>query len=202
MSQKPAKTVLLVEDNLADVRFLREMLNEAGPHNIKLIHACNLSEAEEHLAQRSIDIILLDLGLPDAQGLAAVRRARATAPRVPVVVLDDEHLAAQALQAGAQDYLIKGQIETRGLLRALRYAIERQSMEDELRRMRSFLDTIIENVPAMISMKEAGDDRKYVLVNRAAERFFGIRRQGIVGKTAHEVFSIVWSGRPSSWAGR
>ena len=70
-------------------------------------------------------------GLPDAQGLAAVRRAHAAAPRVALVVLtglDDESLAVQALQEGAQDYLIKGQIETRGLLRALRYAIERKRL--------------------------------------------------------------------------
>ena len=71
-----------------------------------------MSEAEKHLAENAVDIILLDLGLPDAQGLAAVRRAHAVAPRVPLVVLtgmDDEVLAAQALQEGAQDYLIKGQ---------------------------------------------------------------------------------------------
>ena len=94
-----------------------------------------MSEAEKHLAEHLVDIILLDLGLPDAQGLGAVRRAHAAAPRVPVVVLtglDDEALATQALQEGAQDYLIKGQIETRGLLRALRYAIERKIMEEAL----------------------------------------------------------------------
>jgi diguanylate cyclase (GGDEF)-like protein len=84
------------------------------------------------LAAGTIDIILLDLGLPDAQGLEAIRRAHAAAPGVPLVVLtglDDESLAVQALQLGAQDYLIKGQIETRGLLRALRYAVERKTME-------------------------------------------------------------------------
>jgi signal transduction histidine kinase len=72
------------------------------------------------------------LGLPDAQGLEAIRRAHAAAPRIPLVVLtglDDERLATQALQEGAQDYLIKGQIETRGLLRALRYANERKRLE-------------------------------------------------------------------------
>ena len=81
------------------------------------------------------DVILLDLGLPDAQGLGAVRRAHAAAPRIPLVVLtgmDDDSLAAQALQEGAQDYLVKGQIETRGLLRALRYAVERKDMEEAL----------------------------------------------------------------------
>ena len=73
-----------------------------------------MGEAEKYLAEHAVDIILLDLGLPDAQGLDAVRRAHAAAPRIPLVVLtglDDETLAAQALQEGAQDYLIKGQIE-------------------------------------------------------------------------------------------
>ena len=75
---------------------------------------------------------MLDLGLPDADGLEAIRRTRAAAPRIPLVVLtglDDETMAAQALQEGAQDYLIKGQIETRGLQRAMRYATERKRLE-------------------------------------------------------------------------
>jgi len=91
-----------------------------------------LSAAERHLSVRSVDIILLDLGLPDARGLEAIRRVHAAAPRVPLVVLtglDDESLAAQALKEGEQDYLIKGQIETRGILRALRYATERKRLE-------------------------------------------------------------------------
>ena len=78
--------------------------------------------------------MLLDLGLPDAEGLEAVRRVHAVAPQIPLVVLtilDDESMALRALQEGAQDYLIKGQIES-GLLRALRYAIERKIMEGVL----------------------------------------------------------------------
>jgi diguanylate cyclase (GGDEF)-like protein/PAS domain S-box-containing protein len=135
MSKKSMKILLLVEDNPGDARLLREMLNDQGSHAAELTHVERLSDAEKHLAVNAVDIILLDLGLPDANGLGAVRRAHAAAPRVPLVVLtgmDDEVLAAQALQEGAQDYLIKGQIEGRGLLRALRYAIERKSMEDSL----------------------------------------------------------------------
>jgi diguanylate cyclase (GGDEF)-like protein len=132
MSPKLIKTLLLVEDNLGDARLIREMLNEPNSLNTELTQLESMTAAETHLAEHAVDIILLDLGLPDAQGLEAIRRTHAAAPGVPLVVLtglDDESVALQALQQGAQDYLIKGQIETRGLLRALRYAIERKTME-------------------------------------------------------------------------
>jgi signal transduction histidine kinase len=132
MNTDAIKTLLIIEDNPGDARLLREMLHENGAYLADLILAQTMSEAEECIARHPVDIILLDLGLPDAEGLAAIRRARAAAPNIPLVVLtgmDDEALAALSLQEGAQDYLIKGQIETRGLLRALRYATERKRLE-------------------------------------------------------------------------
>jgi diguanylate cyclase (GGDEF)-like protein/PAS domain S-box-containing protein len=135
MTKKPITTILLIEDNAGDVRLLREMLAEKGSYATELMHADCMSQAEDLLRERVVDLILLDLGLPDAQGLSAVRRAHARAPRTPLVVLtglDDESLAIQALQEGAQDYLVKGQIEGRALLRAMRHAIERKLMEDAL----------------------------------------------------------------------
>src|ERR1700692_3425506 len=135
MSKKPIKVLLLVEDNQGDARLLQEMLNERALNGTEVSHVTTMSDAESHLGNHVVDIIVLDLGLPDAHGLEAIRRTHAAAPRIPLVVLtalDDESLAAQALQEGAQDYLLKGQIEPRGLLRALRYAIERKSMEEAL----------------------------------------------------------------------
>ena len=135
MWKKSIIALLLVEDNPGDARLLREMFNDARLHTTNFAHAGRMSEAEKYLAGHAVDIILLDLGLPDARGLEAVRRARAAAPRVPLVVLtgsDDQSLAARALQEGAQDYLIKGQIENIVLLRTLRYAIERKILEDAL----------------------------------------------------------------------
>jgi signal transduction histidine kinase len=132
MSATLIKAILLIEDNLGDARLLREMLKDYGTHDAAMTHVDCMSAAEKHLEQHAVDIILLDPGLPDAQGLGAIRRAHAAAPRVPLVVLtasDDESLAEQALQEGAQDYLIKGQIEVRGILRALRYATERKRLE-------------------------------------------------------------------------
>jgi len=128
--------LLLVEDNCGDARLLQEMLNEQGASRTTLKRVATMREADAYLADHVVDIILLDLGLPDAQGLEALRRCRVAAPQTPTVVLtgtDDEDVATLALQQGAQDYLIKGQIETRGLMRALRYAIERKAMEETSR---------------------------------------------------------------------
>jgi signal transduction histidine kinase len=129
MSNNIVKTLLVIEDNPGDARLLREMLGSDHP---EVQYATTMGEAEDHLSERCFDTILLDLGLPDAHGLSAIRRARAAAPDTPLVVLtgrDDEELATVSLQEGAQDYLIKGQIESRGLLRALRYATERKRLE-------------------------------------------------------------------------
>src|ERR1700731_4840408 len=133
MNEKPLQ-VLLVEDNAGDVRLLREMFSKERRDAFQLTHLLRMSEAETHLAKGGVDIVLLDLGLPDGHGLDTVRRAHAAAPGVPVIVLtglDDEALAADAMNAGAQDYLIKGQIENRALPRALRHAIERHRMQVE-----------------------------------------------------------------------
>ena len=122
-----------MEDNAGDARLLREVFDEQDAHIIELTRVERVAGAENHLSKHPVDLILLDPGLPDAQGLDSIRRIRAAAPRVALVVLtgrDDEALALQALQEGAQDYLVKGQIDMRGLLRALRYAIERKNMEE------------------------------------------------------------------------
>ncbi len=131
-SKKLIKEILLIEDNIGDVRLLQEMFNDHGAHDTEMTHVDTMNAAEKHLIEHAVDIILLDPGLPDAQGLGAIRRVHAAAPRLPLVVLtslDDESMAEQALQEGAQDYLIKGQVEVRGILRALRYATERKRLE-------------------------------------------------------------------------
>jgi PAS domain S-box-containing protein len=192
MTTKAIRVLLLVEDNPGDARLLREMLDEQGSHETELTHVDCMTEAEKHLAERACDIILLDLGLPDAQGLGAVRRARMAAPRIPLVVLtglDDESLAAQALQEGAQDYLIKGQIETRGLLRALRYAIERKHLEEALfvekERAQVTLNCIGD---AVICTDIAGD---ITFLNLIAEKMTGWPRQEAAGRPMAEVFRIL-----------
>jgi signal transduction histidine kinase len=127
-------TVLLVEDNPADARLARDMLaGSATPFQVA--HVAHLSDALDYLADHEIAVILLDLSLPDAHGLAALARFHAVAPRVPIVVMsgnDDEALAVAAVREGAQDYLVKGRVESGLLARALRYAIERKRAETQL----------------------------------------------------------------------
>jgi signal transduction histidine kinase len=129
-----ALQILLVEDNLADARLLREMFSKEKPGSFEFVHFLRMTEALNHLAKSDVDIVLLDMGLPDAHGMDTVRLTHAAAPGVPVIVLtglDDEAVAAEAMKEGAQDYLIKGQIENRALPRALRHAIERHRLQTE-----------------------------------------------------------------------
>ncbi len=141
---------LLIEDNPGDARLIREMLREAGRHeSVDLAHADRLASGLEHIAQAEIDVMLLDLSLPDSSGLATFESAHAAAPGVPIVVLsglDDEDLAVRAVYAGAQDYLVKGQVDGGTILRSVRYAIERQRLEaarQELEQQRDeFFDSV------------------------------------------------------------
>lgn len=128
--------ILLVEDNPGDVQLFREAMREGYDSNFDLTHCPTLALALERLTVAAApDVIVLDLGLPDALGLEVVREARAAAPSVPLVVLtsrNDESLGLQALHDGAQDYLTKADLNGRLLVRALRYAMERQRMQTVL----------------------------------------------------------------------
>jgi signal transduction histidine kinase len=134
MLLKKTLHVLLVEDNASDARLLRTMLSREKQGSFEFIHVTHMSEAEILLSKGGVDIVLLDMGLPDGHGIDIVRRARAAAPAVVMIVMtgfEDEALAAEALKEGAQDYLIKGQIENRALPQALRHAMERQRLQAE-----------------------------------------------------------------------
>ncbi len=124
MNTKSIEKVLLVEDNPGDARLIREIFSEQILSSNELTHVECMKDAETHLSTHAVDLVLLDLGLPDEEGLGAIRRIRAAAPKAAVVVmtgLDNDSVAAQALEVGAQKYFVKSQIETRGLSRPLHY---------------------------------------------------------------------------------
>lgn len=132
--QQKTLHVLVVEDNTADAVLLQQMFRKELPGSFQLVHLKTMAEALAHLEKVQVDIVLLDLGLPDGHGLDTIRRIKAVNPHVPVIILtglEDETLSARAMKEGALDYLIKGQIENRALPRALRYAVERHRMQTE-----------------------------------------------------------------------
>src|ERR1700676_5004168 len=192
MHKKSIKVLLLVEDNPADVRLLREMFKEQSSHHTELTQVESMGQAEKHLAEGPVDIILLDLGLPDTQGIESIRRARAVAPHVPLVVLtalDDESVAARALQEGVQDYLIKGQIDGRGLLRALRYAVERKSMQEALFEEKERAQVTLNSIgDAVICTDVLGN---ITFLNPIEERMTGWSREEAGGQPRAEVFRIL-----------
>jgi diguanylate cyclase (GGDEF)-like protein len=122
--------ILLVEDDPEDALLLRETLRDAGAGAHKLVQCDRLTEAIDQLAAARVDLILTDLSLPDSQGLDTFTRLHERAGDVPIIVLtgfDDEAAAIRAVKDGAQDYLVKGQVHGRALLRSIRYAVERHA---------------------------------------------------------------------------
>ena len=191
MIRKSLKHVLLVEDNLGDARLLREMMRE-GAGATELMHVECMGDAEKNIAAFKFDVVLLDLGLPDAQGLEAVRRARSATESTPLVVLtglDDESIAAQALKEGAQDYLIKGQIETRGIMRALRYAIERKVLEEALFAVKERAQVTLNCIAdAVVCTDLAGN---ITFLNLVAEKMTGWPSEQATGRPLSEVLQIL-----------
>jgi len=192
MGRIPDKTVLLIENDREQTRIIRAMFDDQGSHSFKLTHVVCLADAETYLAGHSVDIVLLDLGLPDSKGLEAVRRARAVAPRVSIVLLsslDDEPKAIQAIQEGAQDYLIKGQIEPHKLMRALGNAVERKMNEEilfnEKERAQTTLDCIAD---ALICTDMSGN---ITFFNPIASCMMGWPLKEAVGRHLTEAFRIV-----------
>jgi signal transduction histidine kinase len=151
--------ILLVEDDPAQARLLREILTEAGETPFQVTRVAQLAEAGQVLAGDPFDILLLDLSLPDSVGLDTLRRARALAPHTPLCVLtnlDNETLGIEAVRQGAQDYLVKGQADRRQLVRAIRYAIERHRAEEELVRYRDGLEELVaQRTAALAETNEA-----------------------------------------------
>jgi len=131
--------VLLVEDNPGDVRLIRELLKEAASAQFNVTPASDLGEALELVVDKELDVILLDLNLPGSAGLDTLDRVHSSAPRVPIVVLTglaDEVVGEEAVKRGAQDYLVKGQVDSLLLSKSLRYGIERSRLMTELEQAR------------------------------------------------------------------
>ncbi len=180
--------VLLVEDNPADARLIQVMLRNASA-DFAIQHAKRLSATLKCLCHKEIDVILLDLRLPDSRGLGTFESVHERAPRVPIVVLsglDDEDLAIEAVRLGAQDYLIKGQVDRPLLVRALRYAVERKRIETALRASEEQYRRLVESSDALIFSV----DREGVFHTAGGTRLrdYGLQPKDVVGHRLKDLF--------------
>lgn len=187
MTATPVK-ILLVEDNLADAVLLEEMLLGAGGSDFKLIRADRMAAAVDQLSRGGFDAILLDLTLPDSHGLVTLECVQNEARAIPTIILtgvEDEELAISAIRHGAQDYLVKGTVDGRGVAKAIRYAIDRQKAEEALRlseaaymAAKASVDTVnaMEEGVALIDM-----DGNIRSVNPALTRLTGYAKEELEG---------------------
>ena len=182
--------VLLIEDNDADARFIREMFKEIKTTKYEVSHAKRLDEGLKLLDNGSFDVLLLDLSLPDSMGLETFEKAHEYKPELPIVILsglDDEEVAVRAVREGAQDYLMKGEVSGRLLSRAISYAIERHNAEKELIESRNDLITLINNYTTELKekgVKEAEDMHKSL--ETKIENFQKLKSFDVYVETAKE----------------
>ena len=172
---KAAVALLLVEDNAADARLVRELLLEARPHRFEVTHVTNLGGARASLMQGRFDVIILDLGLPDSQGLDTLIRTRTEGPGVPVIVLtgmDDEQRAIEAVVHGAQDYLVKGAVTGQVLRHSVTYAIERAKLEAATRERDERFRQLADNMREVFFIVEA-HFRETLYISPAYEQVWG-----------------------------
>ena len=150
--------VLVVEDSPSDARLVQEMLETAWPVELdaplEIVHVERLADAYPYLSA-GVACVLLDLWLPDAAGLESMLQVRVAAPAVPVIVLsglDDEGLAVEAVHRGAQDYLMKGQVDGALVSRSIRYAVERKRIEAELEAREELSRAVLDSLPAAVAV--------------------------------------------------
>jgi len=150
--------ILLIEDNEAEARLFREFLHPVRSQDFSLVHVTRLKEALQKLSQGKYDLILLDLTLPDSQGLLSLDTLFSLVPWIPIVVLtntNDEELAIEAVQQGAQDYLVKRLVNTDTLVRSLQYAMVRKQVLESLRTINQTLENQVEERNAeLVKAKE------------------------------------------------
>ncbi len=143
--ENKAINVLLIEDDPGDADLICEMLSESEEAEFYIECAERLSKGIDRLRTEKFDVVLLDLGLPESQGLETYQRLRGVTANVPVLVLtglDDQETAVEAVRRGAQDYLVKGQVDSNPLRRAMRHAIERKQIEERLARLNVVLRAV------------------------------------------------------------
>jgi len=179
----PARKLLIVEDNPGDVRLIVEMLHDAGA-SVAVESVETQAAAIERLAVADVDVMLLDLGLPDSQGLETFTRLRNAAPGVAIIVLtgdSDAELAVRAVEQGAQDFLVKDRVGAAQLARAIAYALARKQAEREQSRVEGLFRATFEQ--AAVGIAHVGTDGAWLRVNQRLCDMLGYSREELLATT-------------------
>ena len=183
--------VLLIEDNPGDARLIRAYLEDPAGAAFEVEQAATLLAGVERLVRGGIDLILLDLSLPDSPMPETFQRVHDCAPQVAIIVmsgLDDEQFAMQTVQEGAQDYLVKASIDTRLLVHSMRYAIERKRVSEALAQERELFHTLLDNLPDRIFFKDT--ESRFTRVSKALAEHFKISHpREAMGRRDHDYFT-------------
>ena len=181
--------ILVVEDNAGDYLLIEQMLLEIRDFQKDIIHVDALADAIQNLQQKSFDVILLDLSLPDSYGIDSFFRLSQHAPQTPVLILsglNDMRFAHDAVKNGAQDYLVKGEFEEKLLAKSITYSIERKNSMELLRESQETYRLLFENNPIPMYIREK-DSFKIVGVNQSAVSHFGYSEEEFLQMTVTEL---------------
>ena len=173
MDQNNVK-ILLIEDNPDDVFFLRMVQHKADGTTFNIEPVDDLASGIEHIKRNNVDLVLLDLTLPDSVGLDTFKAVKAHAREIPIIVLsgvDDETIAVNAVHAGAEDYLVKGRVDSQLITRAIIYAIERTEARKAILRAEEKFRSIFEN--SVSGIFQTTPEGRYLSVNPALTRIYG-----------------------------
>jgi PAS domain S-box-containing protein len=156
--------IMLVEDNPGDALIINEMLKEIYDQDFELVHFQRIKDGVEHVKE-NFDIMLLDLNLPDSRGIETFNTMNMHAPELPIIILTglvDEELAINIVSEGAQDYLVKGQIDRQLLSRSIKYSIERKHIEIDLRNSEEKYRSMVEKIESGLFLVNSKNELSYV----------------------------------------